>query len=206
MLLAVVVLFAVSFLLQNTSYVLDQYGSWIANLLSDRRRELDYYGKNRDFYLLLRLAGIPITTSWWMVLQLLTALCAAAVCLASKRRLLPPTSLLFGVMCLSISWMLLFGPATEAATYVLIATPAAYLVLGGWSHAAPRAVRLWSTIAYVGFIGAEIVNSWFRIKRHVYLVHGIQPLVALCFCIALFFWWQQQYRSATSDGPAQASA
>ena len=37
-------------------------------------------------------------------------------------------------MSLAVAWMLLFGPATEAATYVLIAVPSAYLLIAGWSE------------------------------------------------------------------------
>lgn len=185
----VIVLFVVSLLLQAPQYVVDQYHRWIATLISDPRREIDYYGKNRDFYLLLRVVGIPITTLWWTVLQLLTAACAAVICLFGRIR---NQTLLFGLMCLAIAWMLLFGPATEATTYVLIAVPSAYLVLLGWFRQSGHTAFSVSIAAYVGFIFAEVVNSWLGIKQYIYLVHAVQPAVALCFCAALFCWWKEQ--------------
>jgi hypothetical protein len=88
--------------------------------------------------------------------------------------------------------MLLFGPATEAATYVLIAVPSSYLLVFGLLETSQVALRAMSTVTYLGFVAADVLNSWFHIKRDVYLVHAIQPCFALCFCVALFFWWKRQ--------------
>jgi hypothetical protein len=49
-----------------------------------------------------------------------------------------------------------------------------------------------STLTYLGFVSAHILNSWFPIKKNVYLVHAIQPCLTLCFCAALFVWWKRQ--------------
>jgi hypothetical protein len=101
-------------------------------------------------------------------------------------------TLVFGAMSLAIVWMLLFGPATEAATYVLIAVPSAYLLISGWSDTSQPALQITSTVTYLGFVGAHILNSWFRIKGNIYLVHAVQPCLTLCFCAALYFWWKRQ--------------
>jgi hypothetical protein len=95
-------------------------------------------------------------------------------------------------MSLAIVWMLLFAPATEAATYALIAVPSAYLLIAGWSEVSQSALRVVSTLTYLGFVSAHILNSWFPIKKNVYLIHAIQPCFTLCFCAALFLWWKQQ--------------
>ena len=192
LLLGLVGLFAVSLLLQKPSYVLQEYSSWFANLTSDRRRELEYYGKWRDFYLILRLIGIPISMMWWKVVEAIAGLIAAAICLVGRIRRQPPVTLVFGAMSLAIIWMLLFGPATEAATYTLIAAPSAYLVIFGWREACDMALRTTATVTYLGFVASDIVNSWFHIKQDVYLVHAIQPCFALCFSVALFLWWKRR--------------
>ena len=184
-------LFAVSLLLQKLSYVLHQYSSWFANLTSDRRRELEYYGRWRDFYLLLRLVGIPISAMWWKIVQVIAGVTAATICFVGTIRRWPLVTLLFCAMSLAIVWMLLFGPATESATYVLIAVPSAYLLISAWSDHAQLALQITSTVTYLGFISADMLNSWFHIKRNVHLVHAIQPCFILCFCAALFFWWKQ---------------
>jgi Glycosyltransferase family 87 len=201
MLLALVVLFIVSLMLQKPSYVLREYGSWFLHLSSDRRRATEYYGKWRDFYLLLRLIGIPISTMSWKVVEVIAGLLAAAICLVERRLCPSRVALIFGAMCLAIIWMLLFGPATEAATYTLIAVPSAYLVIFGWSGASQVALRTMSILTYVGFVAADVINSWFHIKKHIYLVHAIQPCFALCFCVALFFWWTSQIAQASRVEP-----
>jgi glycosyl transferase family 87 len=192
MLLTLIGLFGASLLLQKPSYVLREYASWFGSLESDRRRTLGYYGRWRDAYLLLRLTGIPISIIWWRIVQASAAIIAAGICLLGTIRHWPRATLIFGAMSLAIVWMLLFGPATEAATYVLIAVPAAYLMIFGWSNTSHPALRITSVITYLGFVSADILNSWVRYKGNVYLVHAIQPCFALCFCAALFFWWKQQ--------------
>ncbi len=191
-LVALVGLFIVSLILQKPSYVLREYGNWLVNLASDRRRADEIYGKWRDFYLLLRLTGIPISLMWWKVVEVTAGLIAAAICLLGTIRRWPPATLLFVAMSLAIVWMLLFGPATEAATYILIAVPSAYLLISGWSDPSQLALRTTSTLTYLGLVGADILNSWFHIKENAYLVHAIQPCFALCFCAALFCWWKRQ--------------
>jgi hypothetical protein len=189
-------LFVVSLLLQRPSYVLQEYGSWFVNLAADRRRAHAYYGRWRDFYLLLRLVGIPISAMWWRILEVTAGVIAATICLVGTIRRWPAAVLLFGTMSLAIVWMLLFGPATEAATYVLIAVPSAYLLISGWSGPFRPALRAASTITYVGFVSAHMLNSWFHVKENIYLIHAIQPCFALCFCAALFFWWKERLFNA----------
>lgn len=203
-LLGLVGLFVVSLLLQKPSYVLQEYSSWFVNLASDRRRAHEYYGRWRDFYLLLRLIGIPISTIWWKIMEVTAGVIAATICLVGTIRRWPLVTLLFGAMSLTIVWMLLFGPATEAATYVLIAVPSAYLLISGWSDASQRALQTTSTVTYLGFASADMLNSWFHIKGNVYLVHAIQPCLTLCFCAALFFWWKRQLFNE-GDEPSSAS-
>jgi hypothetical protein len=200
-LLALVVLLVISLILQKPSYVLREYGSWFVHLASDRRRATEYYGKWRDFYLLLRLIGIPISTMSWKVVEVMAGLLVAAICFVQTRLCQSRVTLGFSAMSLAIAWMLLFGPATEAATYTLIAVPSAYLVIFGWSEAARVALRTMSTLTYLGFVAADMINSWFHIKKHIYLVHAIQPCFALCFCVAFFFWWTPQITQASRIEP-----
>jgi hypothetical protein len=191
-LLVLIGLFVVSLFLQKPSYTLQQYGDWLVNLASDRRRAHEYYGRWRDFYLLLRLLGIPISVTWWTVVEVASGCIAAAICFFGTSRDWPRPTLILGAMSLAIVWMLLFGPATEAATYVLIAVPSAYLLIAGWTDVSQFALRAVSTLTYVGFVSAHILNSWFPIKENVYAVHAIQPCLTLCFCAALFLWWKGQ--------------
>ena len=190
--LVLIGLFFVSLFLQKPSYALQQYGDWLVNLAADRRRAHEYYGRWRDFYLLLRLLGIPISTMWWTIVEVTAGAVAAAICLVGTIQRWPRATLLLGAMSLAIVWMLLFGPATEAATYVLIGVPSAYLLIASWSDVSQSALRVVSTLTYLGFVSAHILNSWFLIKKNVYLVHAIQPCLTLCFCAALLLWWKRR--------------
>jgi len=192
MFLALLGLFVISLILQKPSYVLGEYASWLLHLASDRRRATEYYGKWRDFYLLLRLTGIAISAMWWKVVEVITALIAVAICVVGRMWRWPPVTLVFGALSLAVIWILLFGPATEAATYTLIAAPSAYLLIFGWREACDMALRTTATLTYLGFVASDIVNSWFHIKHDVYLVHAIQPCFALCFSVALFLWWKRR--------------
>jgi len=203
-LLVLIGLFVVSLLLQKPSYTLGQYGDWLVNLASDRRRAHEYYGRWRDFYLLLRLLGIPISTTLWTFVEVTAGAVAAAICFLGTVRRWPRATLLLGAMSLATVWMLLFGPATEAATYVLIAVPSAYLLITGWSDVSQSALRIVSTLTYLGFVSAHILNSWFSIKKNIYVVHAIQPCLTLCFCAALFLWWKRQLLTETEQ-PFSAS-
>ena len=191
-LLVMIGLFVVSLFLQKPSYAMHQYADWLANLAADRRRAHEYYGRWRDFYLLLRLLGIPISTTWWTIVEVAAGAFAAAICFLGSIRHWPRATLLLGAMSLAIVWMLLFGPATEAATYVLVAVPCAYLLIAGWSAVSQTALRVVSTLTYIGFVGAHVLNSWFVIKKNIYVVHAIQPCLTLCFCAALVLWWRRQ--------------
>ena len=102
-------------------------------------------------------------------------------------------------MSLAVVWMLLFGPATEAATYVLIAVPSAYLLIAGWSEVSQSALRVVSTLTYLRFVSAHILNSWFPIKKNVYLIHAIRPCLTLCFSAALCLWWKRQLLNETDQ-------
>jgi hypothetical protein len=107
---------------------------------------------------------------WWTIVELATGVIAAGICFLGTIRRWPLLTLVFGAMSLAIVWMLLFGPATEAATYALIAVPSAYLLISGWSDTSQPALQITSTVTYLGFVGAHILNSWFSIKGNIYLV------------------------------------
>jgi len=107
-------------------------------------------------------------------------------------------------MSLAIVWMLLSGAATEAATYVLIAVPSAYLLIASCSEVSQSALRVVSPLTYLGFVSAPILNSWFPIKKNVYLIHAIRPCLTLCFSAALCLWWKRQLLNETTSGATRA--
>jgi len=114
---------------------------------------------------LLRLLGIPSSATLWTIVEVTAGAVAATICFLGTVQLWPRATFLLGAMSLAVVWMLLSGAATEAATYVLIAGPSAYLLIASWSEVSQSALRVVSTLSYLGFVSAHILNSWFQSKR-----------------------------------------
>lgn len=188
--LCLVGLFLFSLVLQSPAYAFGEYQNWLAHLAGDKRREINYYGMWRDFYLLVRIAGIPISAHGWIVLQLAAAATAGVIVLLANRARARREDLSFLALSLGLVWMLLFGPATEAATYVLISFPAAYLVLRAWTGRAQPAFRAIASVVFLGLLLSDYINSILRPRENIHLVHAIQPALTLIFCLALYSWWR----------------
>ena len=143
-------LFLLTFLLQHRSYVLTQYGQWLGQLAHDDRRLKGAYGTWRDAWLLLRLARVPMTMLAWTALQLATGVLAAGFCVWGQRSGWNVRRCLAAAFCLASAWMTLFGPATEASTYIILAPAVIFGLITSWSSPHPAWLRtgmsctLWS--------------------------------------------------------------
>ena len=176
--LALVSLFALSLVLQRPSYAWAQYGNWVHSLTQDPRRTLHYYGTYRDFWLILRVLRVPINTQGWAVLQAASGAALAGYFLIATRRGTAAAELDFQLLTLGTCWMLLFGPATESSTYVILA-PALLLAWLRWSSAPggrPRLIGVWAS--YGLLIASQMLTSWAHQHQNA-ATHLIQPAGAL---------------------------
>jgi hypothetical protein len=180
LLLALVAIFGLSLVLQRPAYVLAQYGNWISSLRLDPRRTLNYFGTYRDFWLVLRVLRVPISMQGWAILQALAGAAVAAFLFGMKRRGAPPDMLDFLLLTLGVSWMLLFGPASESATYVILAPP---LLLAGLRWYPSRCLA-GAAACYALLIGSQMLSSWGHQYQNAY-THLIQPVGALIFAGAV---------------------
>ncbi len=128
LLIVSLVLFLASFLLRNPDYVLARYQEWVHALQSIHRESVRIDLAPTDFRLLLRRAHLPPPPLVYASIQAATALLVAGLCLYMRPRL-PRRELLLLLFGLACSWMLLFAPATEGSTFVLIAPTAAWILL-----------------------------------------------------------------------------
>lgn len=188
--LALVAIFLFSLVLQRPAYVLEQYSNWVHSLPKDPRRTQNYFGTYRDFWLLLRVLRVPISLPGWALLQA-AAGAAVAVCLALlQRRGMPAEKLDFLLLTLGTCWMLLFGPATESATYVLLAPPLALAWVrwrGGQARWLPGAVA-----GYALLLASQMFTSWAHQYQNAY-THLIQPVGALIFAgTVVAYGWNAQ--------------
>jgi hypothetical protein len=186
-------IFAVSLVLQRPAYVLEQYGNWVHSLRQDPRRTLNYYGTYRDFWLLLRVLYVPISLQAWAVLQAGSGAALALYLYVVRRRGMAVERLDFLLITLGTCWMLLFGPATESATYVIMAPP---LVLAWvrWSgergERGERGYLMGAGGCYALLIGSQMLTSWAHQYQNAY-THLVQPCGTMILTAAvLVYGWK----------------
>src|ERR1700722_18164454 len=83
--LALILMGAVSFILQRPAYVLEQYQRWFSTRAADdRRMNMDI--APRDFAMILRLLQIRLNAQVLLALQILAGVAAAALCVVGRVR------------------------------------------------------------------------------------------------------------------------
>src|SRR3984893_5803830 len=141
--LTLILMGALTFVLQRPSYVLEQYQRWFSTRAADdRRMNLDI--APRDFTMFLRLLHIYLSARLILMLQVLAGAATAAICLFGRVRKWSERRLMICVLTTGTCWMLLFGPATEDATYAMIAPALAIALVQAFHYKSPvgKASRL----------------------------------------------------------------
>jgi hypothetical protein len=201
-------LFFLSLLLQKPGYALAQYRSWFVCLGADHRRLADGVGHWRDVWLLLRLAGIPISVSQYAAVQVASGVALACFCLWAQRvKRWAADRLLLGILALGACWVVLFGPSTELATYVFLAPAFAVAGAGVFGNAnGPKPIGPVQALLLGSFIWlatAELLNAWVPSLRRSLPLHALQPIGALGFCASVLAWLLDDgwWRSRISPSP-----
>lgn len=164
------------FLAQTPSFVRGQYASWLSHLsastviMRERVRSVDH---------LFWLTEHPLTSRELFALQALSGLGVLVVCGMVYWRTTEPRARLLVVSVLFMTWVILFGPATEACTYVVIAPALAWSLLDAWPGAAqlPRWL-LCTAFLLMGPATTDLVGSTLRNFANE---HGSQPIGALVY-------------------------
>jgi len=177
--LAIALLFGLSLVLQHPAYAWAQYVNWVHSLPRDPRRTLNYFGTYRDFWLILRVLRVPINVQGWAVLQAASGAALALYLFLLRRRGLSPELLDLLLLALGTCWMLLFGPATESSTYMILA-PSLALVMLRWLD--DRKYLPFAAIGYAFLIASQMITSWAHLHQSAY-THLIQPVGTLIFVI-----------------------
>ena len=175
---------ALSFLLQHPNYVFEQYQRWFGmRAVDDRRMNMNI--APRDFAMLLRALHINLSSRIFLLLQLFAAVLAAGVCIYGRIRSWSEDRLLVATFTLGTCWMLLFGPATEDATYTMIAPPIALAMAR--KERIPGGMRSLVFSSYAVLLIGLILNAFFGLKKTPYTM-SVQPLGALMFLIYAVIW------------------
>jgi hypothetical protein len=194
--LALAALFLLSLGLQRPAYAWSEYKHWAATLGADDRLDIDLYSSWRDFGFLVRACNIPLPDQAYRVMEVTAGGALALFLWLGKQRWgWTETRLLGGVFSLGCAWMLLFGPATEAATYVVLSLPLCAALIAAWElpPASPggsrmRGFALVFAISYVLVLVADFANSWAHSGTHHLYMRALQPIGALIFTAGVVCW------------------
>jgi hypothetical protein len=196
---AVLLVFAASFLMQRPAYVAAQYADWL-RLLAVADVSPWYRGQfNCDVQLLLSNCCRPIPSGSYRILQLLLAGGIALLTWILRpvlgRRELPAT-----VFALAACWMTVVGPAVESFTYILLGPPLAWLLLDAAREPRfirPHAVGLllaWSLLATAS------AAVWFPFGAAVRRL-GVHPVAGLLVTACLLSRLYSRLRTAPALAP-----
>lgn len=179
-LLALLLLGALSFVLQRPGYVLDQYRLWLSTRAADNRRLYQMTIAPRDLWMILRLLHVAISERLYTIIQILSGAAVALVCVAGRWRGWPLDRVLAVLLSLVTAWMLLCGPSTESATYILLAPPIALALAQAFARPFSIPMRAGIAVCYAFMLFALAFNSFFNWKKNAHN-SSIQPAGALLF-------------------------
>jgi hypothetical protein len=170
---------AASLILQRPAYVLEQYHRWFSTRAADdRRMNIDI--APRDFTMILKLLHVNLSAPLVLALQMLAGAGAAAVCVVGRLRKWSERRLLTCVFILGTCWMLLFGPATEDATYAMISPALAFALVEAFHQKTLLWMRALVCASFALLLLGLILNAFFSLKKTPSLM-SVQPLGALLF-------------------------
>ena len=171
------------FLLHHSDYVCTQYAEWVVCLMGDDRQVRPLAGCYRDFQLLCRLWLVPLSPLVYRVVEITTGAGVAGLCMIGRRADWPEVRLLNLTLGLGCCWMTVFGPATESATYLLLAPALAYTVIEAWTSRQVPWLRWLLATNYGLFVIAQMEGC--SPGPGILRPHGLQPLAGLLFAVLL---------------------
>jgi hypothetical protein len=172
---------ALPFLAGPPTAVVAQYSSWFAHLrdsaaiMRERLRSIDH---------LFALYGEPLEPRSFLYMQIAAGAVVLGLCMIyawrepDLRRRLTMTFFLF------TAWAMLFGPATETCTYVIVAPPIAWTLIEAFSQPGRRATRvlLIASLLLMGPLPTDLFGSTVRNFANE---HGSQPIGACLLALHL---------------------
>ena len=183
-----VLFFALPFLLHDPHYVLAEYRSWIATRATDNRFQYPANLAPLDlWYLLVRVGRLPLSENFYSVIQVAGGLAAALYCLIARLRNWAPARILAGLFAFASVWMVLLGPATESATYLLLAPTVCIGFIQAFAFDNSSWVRGLASGAFALLL-AGIVRDHAFVHTTSLLFRSVQPLSAIVFCAYAIVW------------------
>jgi hypothetical protein len=165
---------AIPFVLQHPTYVRQQYTTW-AHYLSTEDRQggpiADWY---RDLRAVWRIYIGPMSAKRYFLVELAAATAIALVALLGQLQKWPRGFLLATLLSLACCWMTALGPATESATYVLLAPAVAWTLIESGVNPKDHIWRV-GYGAVFGLFAASQCALWFG-EKGKWFRDRLQPL------------------------------
>lgn len=202
---ALLALGALSFVLQRPAYVLEQYQNWAATRSVDERH-YDVMNRPRDLWTLLYACGIELNLRLYFFIQILGGAAIAVLCLFGRRKQWSNDRLLTLIFTLVPCWMLLLGPATESATYIVLAPVISLAAVEAFSRPFPHWMRSLVTTALAILIGGAAFIAWAGRRRDLWSM-SIQQIGTVIFCVFALAWlfkdslWNRQEAGPDATTP-----
>ncbi|HEX3147355.1 MAG TPA: glycosyltransferase 87 family protein [Gemmataceae bacterium] len=194
LLVAVAIGMALPFAFHSPNYVAQQYSDWFARMGVDDRTHLSVHEGYQDFQRLLHAWGVSMELSSYRLMEVLVGGAMAGWLLLGRRSQSRRGVNIQLVSGLGLVWCTLFGPASESATYMLLAPVAAQscgiAARGGWLE------RGWVYAAYALLLSIPIV-MWFPsevslpYRTLVPQAHGSLMLLAWIIWRHGSGWWRR---------------
>lgn len=166
---------ALPFAFQSPEYVTQQYRDWLVAGLNARYAD----GAFQDVMFVWQRWLWPMERTTFLSIAVLVG--AGIGVLVLIRR--PSPAVIFGLGC---AWMMAFGPATEATTYVLLAPAAASAIVLSWTRATASWLRWTSGLAY-GLLALSQAQLLFPLGRPLHHV-GAQPVAGIMLLVVFAGW------------------
>lgn len=171
-------------LLHDPGYVWRQYALWFAYLGVEDRTHIAWDCVYVDVQLLCKVWLTPIDTTTYRGLEVAAGAILAVLCLVGQRLGWERRRLLTFTLGVGLCWMTAFGPATEAATYCLLAPVLAWALLQSRQQETPAWITAVLLASLVLLLSSQIV-VWFPGLYKSYRFLGPQPVGALLLLATL---------------------
>jgi hypothetical protein len=163
------------FAFQRPEIVAAQYQSWAFHL---QQSTVIMRERLRSFDHLVSLWGHTVSGPKLLLLQLSAGLVVLGLCIVHWKRTSETRERLLLMLQLFASWVVLFGPATESCTYVVIAPAIAWSLWEAFHRDRAWAARvaLVMSLLLMGPVTTDLAGPWLRGLANE---HGSQPVGAL---------------------------
>ncbi len=186
--LALAGLAGLSFILQRPMYVWSQYQLWVATRGADNRLQYQIDIAPRDLWMVLKMLHVPVPERAYMAFQALSGAAIAVLAVLGRFRWRwPEERVLMAIFSPVSTWMLLCGPATESATYVMLAPAVVFALVESLESRFPPWMRGIIISAYVVLLLGLGINSFLGLKKSIYVM-SVQPVGALLFVVFAIVW------------------